>query len=153
MDNNTSNSSPNISPNVKTSFISNTTYLRVDHSAYVHSSAVLIGDCYIDKNVLAAPTAVCRADTGIPIYVGNFSNIQYCAIIHAAQTMRNGTYIDNKRLSQSGERLFANDTRFSKGYAVYIRGNTTLAHDSIVHGPAWIGNTMVGMKSMFLILK
>jgi carbon dioxide concentrating mechanism protein CcmM len=146
---NVSQSSSNISPNVRTSFIPNTTYPHIDHSAYIHPSAVIIGDCYIGKDVLVAPTAVCRGDTGIPIYVGNFSNIQDGAIIHAAQTMRNGTNIDNKRFSQTGERLFANDTRFSKGYAVYIKGNTTLAHDSLVHGPAWIGNnTMIGMKSI-----
>ena len=146
----TTKSSPNIFPNVNTSFISNTTYPHVDHSAYIHPSAVLIGDCHIGKNVLVAPFAVCRGDTGIPIYVGDFSNIQDGAIIHAAQTMKNGSYIDNKRFSQNGERLLANDTRFSKeGYAVYISGNTTLAHDSLVHGPAWIGNnTMVGMKSI-----
>jgi carbonic anhydrase len=147
--NNIAKSSPNIFPNVKTSFISNTTYPHVDHSAYIHPSAVLVGDCYIGKNVLVAPFAVCRGDTGIPIYIGDFSNIQDGAIIHAAQTMKNGMYIDNKRFSQSGERLLANDIRFSKGYAVYIIGNTTLAHDSLVHGPAWIGNnTMVGMKSI-----
>jgi carbonic anhydrase len=147
--NNITKSSPNIFPNVKTSFVSNTTYPHVDHSAYIYPSAVLIGDCYIGKNVLVAPTSVCRGDTGIPVYVGDFSNIQDGAIIHAAQTMKNGSYIDNKRFSQTGERLLANDTRFGKGYAVYVRGNTTLAHDSLVHGPAWIGNnTMVGMKSI-----
>jgi carbonic anhydrase len=142
-------SSPNIFPNVKTSFISNTTYPYVHRSAYIHPSAVLIGDCHIGKKVLVAPLAVCRGDTGIPIYVGDFSNIQDGTIIHAAQTMKNGTYIDNKRFSQNGERLLANDTGFTKGYAVYISGNTTLAHDSLVHGPVWIGNnTMVGMKSI-----
>jgi carbonic anhydrase len=78
-------SSPNIFPNVKTSFISNATNPHVDHSAYIHPSAVLIGDCYIGKRVLVAPFAVCRGDTGIPIYVGDFSNIQDGAIIHAAQ--------------------------------------------------------------------
>ena len=141
--------SPNIFPNVKTNFISNTTYPHVDHSAYIHPYAVLIGDCHIGKHVLVAPFAVCRGDTGIPIYVGDSSNIQDGAIIHAAQTMKNGSNIDNKRFSQSGERLLSNDTRFSRGYAVYISGNTTLAHDSLVHGPAWIGNnTMVGMKSI-----
>lgn len=138
-----------ISTNVKTSFISNTTYPHVDISAYINPSAVLIGDCYIGKKVLVAPTAVCRGDTGIPIYIGDFSNIQDGTIIHASQTMRNGTYIDNKRFSQIGERLLANDTRFNKGYAIYISGNDTLAHDSLVHGPVWIGNnTMIGMKSI-----
>ncbi|MGA9170445.1 MAG: hypothetical protein WBZ20_09910 [Nitrososphaeraceae archaeon] len=80
--------------------------------------------------MLVAPTAVCR-DTGIPIHVDDFSNIQDGAIIQAAQTMRNGTFIDNKRFSQTGDRLLANfsqtgdrllanDTGFGKGYAVYI---------------------------------
>ena len=110
--------------------------------------------------MLVAPTAVCRGDTGIPIHVDDFSNIQDGATIHAAQTMRNGTFIDNKRFSQTGDRLLANfsqtgdrllanDTGFGKGYAVYISGNVTLAYDALVHGPAWIGNnTMVGMKSI-----
>lgn len=99
--------------------------------------------------MLVAPTAVCRGDTGIPIHVDDFSNIQDGAIIHAAQTMRNGTFIDNKRFSQTGDRLLANDTGFGKGYAVYISGNVTLAYDALVHGPTWIGNnTMVGMKSI-----
>jgi len=145
----TKSSTSNIFSNVKTSFISNTSYPHVDHSAYIHPFAVLIGDCRIGKNVLVAPFAVCRGDTGIPIYVGDYSNMQDGAIIHATQTMKNGTSIDNKRFSQNGERLLANDTRFSKGYAVFISGNTTLAHDSLVHGPAWIGNnTMIGMKSI-----
>ena len=34
--NNITKSSPNIFPNVKTSFISNTIYPHVDHSAYIH---------------------------------------------------------------------------------------------------------------------
>ena len=51
--------------------------------SYVHPSAVIIGDCYIGKNVLVAPTAVCRGDTGIPIHVDDFSNIQDGATIHA----------------------------------------------------------------------
>jgi UDP-3-O-[3-hydroxymyristoyl] glucosamine N-acyltransferase len=114
----TKSSTSNIFSNVKTSFISNTSYPHVDHSAYIHPFAVLIGDCRMGKNVLVAPFAVCRGDTGIPIYVGDYSNMQDGAIIHATQTMKNGTSIDNKRFSQNGERLLANDTRFSKGYAV-----------------------------------
>ena len=36
-----------------------------------------------------------------------------------------------------------------QGYAVFIGSNVSLAHDSMVHGPAWIGNnTFVGMKSL-----
>ena len=43
----------------------------------------------------------------------------------------------------------ANDSRFSQGYAIFIGNKVSLAHDSMVHGPAWIGdNTFVGMKSL-----
>ena len=37
--------------------------------------AVVIGDCYIGKLVLVAPTAVCRGDEGTPIHVGDISNM------------------------------------------------------------------------------
>lgn len=66
---------PNIQSNVKTDFNSNVTYPRIDASAFVHPFAVVIGDCYIGKKVLVAPTAVCRGDEGVPIHVGDFSNI------------------------------------------------------------------------------
>ena len=33
-----------------------------------------------------------------------------------------------------------NDSRFSQGYAIFIGDRVSLAHDSMVHGPAWIGN-------------
>jgi carbonic anhydrase len=69
----------------KDKFYFNATYPHIDHSAYVHPSAVIIGDCYIGKNVLVAPTAVCRGDTGIPIHVDDFSNIQDGAIIHGTK--------------------------------------------------------------------
>jgi serine acetyltransferase len=94
---------PNIHSNVKTDFNSNITYPRIDPSAFVHPFAVVIGDCYIGKKVLVAPTAVCRGDAGVPIYVGDFSNIQDGVILHAVDTTKNGTNIDNKRFSQSGD--------------------------------------------------
>jgi carbon dioxide concentrating mechanism protein CcmM len=142
---------PNIMPNVKTFVVSNVTSPYIDDSAFIHPFAVVIGDCYIGKEVLVAPTAVCRADEGIPIHVGDYSNIQDGVILHAIDAVRNGTNNDNKRFSQNGERLLGNDTRFDQGYAIFISGNVSLAHDSIVHGPAWIGNnTIVGVKSAVL---
>lgn len=142
---------PNVMPNVKTFAVSNTTSPHIDDSAFIHPFAVVIGDCSIGKEVLVAPTAVCRADEGIPIHVGDYSNIQDGVILHAIDTVRNGTNNDNKRFSQDGERLLGNDTRFDQGYAVFISGNVSLAHDSTVHGPVWIGNnTIIGMKSVVL---
>ena len=142
---------PNIIPNVKTFVVSNVSSPKIDDSAFIHPFAVIIGDCYIGKDVLVAPTAVCRADEGIPIHVGDYSNIQDGVILHALDAVRNGTNNDNKRFSQDGDRLLGNDTRFDQGYSIFISGNVSLAHDSIVHGPVWIGNnTIVGVKSAVL---
>ena len=142
---------PNIIPNVKTFVVPNVTSPQIDDSAFIHPFAVIIGDCSIGKDVLMAPTAVCRADEGIPVHVGDYSNIQVGVILHAIDAVRNGTNNDNKRFSQEGERLLGNDTRFDQGYAIFIKGNVSLAHDSIVHGPAWIGNnTIIGVKSAVL---
>jgi carbonic anhydrase len=140
---------PNILPNVRTDFNQNISSPSIADSAFVHSFAVIIGDCFIGKNVLVAPMAVCRADEGVPIHVGDFSNIQDGVILHAVDTTKNGTNIDNKRFSQSGDRLLANNSEFKSGYAIFIKGNVSLAHDSLIHGPVWIGNnTIIGMKSI-----
>ena len=64
---------PNIIPNVETFVVSNVSSPKIDNSAFIHPFAVIIGDCSIGKDVLVAPTAVCRADEGIPIHVGDFS--------------------------------------------------------------------------------
>ncbi|MGA7142141.1 MAG: hypothetical protein WBX29_09050, partial [Nitrososphaeraceae archaeon] len=67
---------PNIHSNVKTDFNPNVTYPQIQSSAFIHPFAVVIGDCYIGKLVLVAPSAVCRGDEGTPIHVGDSSNIQ-----------------------------------------------------------------------------
>ena len=142
---------PNIMANVKTFVVSNVTSPKIDDSAFIHPFAVVIGDCSIGKEVLVAPTAVCRADEGIPIHVGDYSNIQDGVILHAIDAVRNGTNNDDKRFSRDGERLLGNDTRFDQGYAIFVSGNVSLAHDSTVHGPVWIGNnTIIGVKSAVL---
>ncbi len=142
---------PNIMSNVKTFVVSNVSSPKIDDSAFIHPFAVVIGDCFIGKEVLMAPTAVCRADEGVPIHVGDYSNVQDGVILHAIDAVKDGVNNDNKRFSQNGERLLGNDTRFDQGYAIFISGNVSLAHDSIVHGPVWIGNnTIVGVKSAVL---
>jgi len=142
---------PNIMSNVKTFVVSNVFSPKIVDSAFIHPFAVVIGDCFIGKDVLVAPTAVCRADEGVPIHNGGYSNIQDGVILHAIDAVKVGINNDNKRFSQNGERLLGNDTRFDQGYAIFIGGNVSLAHDSVVHGPVWIGNnTIVGVKSAVL---
>ncbi|MGB8173220.1 MAG: hypothetical protein WCF01_11375, partial [Nitrososphaeraceae archaeon] len=42
----------------------------------IHPLAVVIGDCYIGKLVLVAPSSVCRGDEGTPIHIGDILNMQ-----------------------------------------------------------------------------
>jgi carbon dioxide concentrating mechanism protein CcmM len=140
---------PNIHSNVKTDFNPNVTSPQIQGSAFIHPFAVVIGDCSIGKLVLVAPTAVCRGDEGTPIHVGDSSNMQDGVIIHALETTDHGKNIDGRRFSSTGERLMGNDSHFSQGYAVFIGDRVSLAHASMVHGPAWIGNdTFIGFKSV-----
>jgi carbonic anhydrase/acetyltransferase-like protein (isoleucine patch superfamily) len=54
---------------------------KVDPGAWVHGSAVLIGDVTLHEGVSVWPTAVLRGDMG-PIVIGANSNVQDGAICH-----------------------------------------------------------------------
>lgn len=143
------NSWPNMHQNVITDFNEEVEYPSIQDTAFIHPFAVVIGDCYIGKMVMVAPTAVCRGDEGTPIHIGDYSNIQDGVVIHALETTEDGENIDGRRFTNNGQFLLGNDTRFDEGYAVWVGNRTSLAHGVLVHGPAWIGNdTFVGMESM-----
>ena len=149
-----SSSSMNIRPNIQTDFNPNTTYPRISKFAYVDALALVIGDCQIGKLVLVGPFAVCRADEGTPIHIGDYSNMQDGVILHALETTSHGKNIDNRRYSAEGSLLKGNDTEFKNGFAIYVGDKVSLAHGVIVHGPAYIGNdTFVGMKSLIFNAK
>ncbi len=85
--------------------------VQIDNTAYVHSTAVIMGKVNIGKNVFVGPLAVIRADEpGSSITIKDNSNIQDRVIIHALENT-----------------------------AVLIEENTSLAHGCIVHGPCKIG--------------
>ncbi len=64
-------------------------YPKVAPSACVHPNAVLIGNVEVHGKVFLGPQAVIRADEPdaggavAPIIVGEGSNVQDCAVIHA----------------------------------------------------------------------
>lgn len=145
---------PNIHSNIKTDFNTNISFPQIQQTAFIHPFAVIIGNCYIGKLVLVAPTAVCRGDDGTPIHVSDYSNMQDGVILHGLETTEKGAGIDERRYSEAGERLMGNSSQFAEGYSVFVGTNTSLAHDSMVHGPAWVGNnTFVGMKSIIFDAK
>lgn len=153
-----SSSSPsstmNIRPNIQTDFNPNATYPRVSKFAYIDPFALVIGDCEIGKLVLVAPFAVCRADEGIPIHIGDYSNLQDGVILHALETMSHGKNMDDRRYSAEGSLLKGNSSEFKNGFAIFVGDKVSLAHGVQIHGPVYIGNdTFVGMKSMIFNAK
>jgi carbonic anhydrase len=151
INNNNTNQWPNIHPNVRTNFNQNVTFPNIEDTAFIHPFAVVIGDCYIGKMVMMSPTAVCRGDEGTPIHIGDFSNIQDGVLIHDLQTTTDIKNFDQRLFNKEGERISINDSRtVQEGeYSVYVGNGSSLAHDAMIHGPAWIGNnTFIGMKTI-----
>jgi len=149
--NNNTNQWPNIHPNVRTNFNQNVTFPNIEDTAFIHPFAVVIGDCYIGNMVMMSPTAVCRGDEGTPIHIGDFSNIQDGVLIHDLQTTTDIKNFDQRLFNKDGERISINDSRtVQEGeYSVFVGNGSSLAHDAMIHGPAWIGNdTFIGMKSI-----
>lgn len=96
--------------------------------AAIHPQSSIIGNVIINPEVNVAPFASIRGDEGTPIYIGRGTNVQDGVIIHGLKHGR----VKNGNLE----------------YSVYIGNNTSLAHQTQVHGPAKIGdNVFAGMQS------
>lgn len=94
----------------------------IDPTAYVHPTAVLIGDVRIGKNVSVYPNVVLRADEGSPIIIGEGSNIQDGVIMHCLM-----------------------------GSSITIGKTCSIAHGAVIHGPCVIGdNSFVGFNAVLL---
>jgi carbonic anhydrase/acetyltransferase-like protein (isoleucine patch superfamily) len=130
--------SDNIGQNPVTPWNSQSVMPDIDATAYVHPQAAVIGASHIGKNVMISPQAAVRGDEGMPLYVGDDSNIQDGVIIHALETVdEQGHEIEGRTYTVDGEK-----------YAVYIGDRVSLAHQAHVHGPAKVGNDVfVGMQS------
>jgi len=120
--------------------------------AYVSAEAVVIGDVSIAADCFVAPLAFVRGDEGHPLHIGVGSNIQDGAGLHALETeeLREGKWvpIDGRRFSADGRRLKAGESSPSTGFAIWIGRFVSVAHQALVHGPAWVGDdTFVGMQA------
>ena len=99
---------------------------QVAASAFVHPSAILIGNVRVGERVFIGPNAVIRADESLPgepvepVVIEDEANIQDAVVIHA--------------LGGSGVRI---------GRA------TSIAHSAVVHGPCDLGQgCFVGFNSV-----
>lgn len=92
----------------------------ISEKAFVHESAVIIGDVFIDEGVYIGPLASIRGDFGRIIIKKN-ANVQDCCVIHSFPS------ID-----------------------VVIEENGHIGHSSILHGCQVKYNAMVGMGSVIM---
>ncbi len=125
-------------PNVWTDFNPDIESPRIDPAAYVDPRASVIGDVEISRGVYVAPFVSVRGDEGQPLYVGEESNLQDGVVIHALETVSRGQPVPGHSYEVDGKR-----------YAVYIGNRVSLAHQSHVHGPAYVeDDVFVGMQAL-----
>lgn len=129
----------NIRANPVTPWNSEPTEPVIDSTAYIHPQASVIGDVTIGAGVMVSPMASVRSDEGMPIFVGDESNIQDGVVLHALET-----------IDEEGEPLEKNQVEVDgKKYAVYVGERVSLAHQSQIHGPSHVGNdTFIGMQAL-----
>lgn len=111
----------------------------IDPTAYIHPQAAVIGDVTIGASVMVSPMASVRSDEGMPIFVGDETNIQDGVVLHALETIdEEGEPVEKNLVEVDGEK-----------YAVYVGERVSLAHQSQIHGPAYVGNdTFIGMQAL-----
>lgn len=93
---------------------------KIDSTAFIHPTAVIIGDVEIKAHCSVWPYAVLRGDVE-PIVVNEKTNIQDHVMIHSA-----------------------------KGYPVTIGKSVTIGHHAIIHGATIEDEVIVGMDSVVL---
>ena len=94
---------------------------EIGENCFLAENATIIGDVTIGKNCSVWYSAVIRGDVHY-IKIGNNTNIQDCAVIHA-------TYQKSP---------------------TNIGSNVTIAHGAIVHGCTVQDNVMIGMNAVVL---
>ncbi|MBI5418291.1 carbonic anhydrase [Candidatus Poribacteria bacterium] len=139
--------------NVATDFNESADKPEIDETAHVSTQATVIGNVHVGKAVYLAPHSFVRGDEGQPLHIGDSSNIQDGAGIHALETEEmeaNGEWkkLSNRRYTATGELITGEDAGKKEGYAVYIGKYVSVAHQSLVHGPAYVDDsTFIGMQS------
>ena len=96
----------------------------IDDEAWVHESAVVMGDVHLERGVTIWPTAVLRGDMG-PIRIGEESNIQDGAVCH-----------DTSGLSET-----------------VVGKRVTVGHRAILHGCIVEDRCLIGIGAIVLDAK
>ena len=94
---------------------------QIAPEAYVHQSAVVIGDVHLADNASIWPNATLRGDDGT-IEVGQSANIQDGTVVHSTQGLS----------------------------VVTVGEQTTIGHNATIHGAKIGANCLIGMGSIIL---
>ena len=92
----------------------------IPHSAYVAAEATVIGKVTLGEHVSVWPGAVLRGDNE-PIAIGNGSNVQDNAVLHA-----------------------------DPGFPLKVGDNVTIGHQAMLHGCAIGDGTLIGIQAVVM---
>ncbi len=112
----------------------------IDPSAFVHPSAVIIGDVIIGPGVYVAPCASLRGDLG-RIIVGEGANIQDCVVVHGFP--RTDTVIEEQGHVGHGAII----------HACTLRRNVLVGMNAVVMDFAVVGESAIIGASAFVPAK
>ena len=93
---------------------------KIDPTAFVHPTAVVLGDVTLGKRVSVWPTAVLRGDSDV-IVIGDDSNVQDGTVIHA-----------------------------DEGIPTHIGNRVGIGHRAIVHGATIEDDVLIAMGAVIL---
>jgi carbonic anhydrase/acetyltransferase-like protein (isoleucine patch superfamily) len=132
----TAPTSPAIHANPPTDFAEAETP-HLASSAYVHPQACVIGHVSLGESVFVAPFASIRGDEGVPIFVGDRSNVQDGVVIHGRPTREKGETVEANVV-----------TVRHQDYSVYLGKEVSLEHQCVIHGPVWIEDgSLIGAQA------
>ena len=93
---------------------------KIDPSAFIHPTAVVLGDVTLGKRVSIWPTAVLRGDSDV-IVIGDHCNVQDGSVIHA-----------------------------DEGIPTHIGNRVAIGHRAIVHGATIEDDVLIAMGAVLL---
>jgi len=100
---------------------------RTDKAAYIHPTAVLMGDVELEEGCTLWPTAVLRGDDGA-IYVGENTNVQDGVIIHGGASIGRSVTIGHRAVLHGctiGDRVLI-------GMGAIVLDGAVIGADSII---------------------
>jgi len=93
---------------------------KIDPTAFIHPTAVILGDVTLGKRVSVWPTAVLRGDSDV-IVIGDDSNVQDGTVIHA-----------------------------DEGVPTHVGKRVGIGHRAIVHGATIDDDVLIAMGAVIL---